>query len=82
MLCRRTTYKICVGAAGTKSLNVRSSQMSKQIKVDEGLFEHILNCIANQKYIGEMTKEVQKEWRETIDKAWNDGMAILSKARR
>lgn len=51
-----------------------------KIVVTEDLFEHILNCLANQKYIGEMAEEVQKEWQEIIDKAWNEGMSLLSEA--
>lgn len=55
--------------------------MAKIIEVTEDLFERLLNCLANQKYIGEMTEEVQKDWQEAFDKTWNEGMAVLSQAR-
>ena len=55
--------------------------MAKTMVVTEDLFERLLNCLANQTNIGEMTKEVQEDWREVIDKTWNEGMVVLSQAR-
>ncbi len=52
--------------------------MAKKIVVDVGLFEHLLNCLANQNYIGEMSEEVQKDWQAEFDKTWNEGMGVLS----
>ncbi len=67
--------------------------MSKTIKIDTDFFEHLLNCLANQKFIGEappngdalaMGQEAYEELHESnqeiIDKAWNKGMAILQGA--
>ena len=54
--------------------------MSK-IMVDENDFEHLLNCLANQKYISEQLDETKKEWQEIIDTAWDKGMQELSKHR-
>lgn len=51
----------------------------KKIKVSKDLFEHILNCMANQKFIHEQKPGVQKEWQQAIDDAWNDGMKLLNK---
>lgn len=52
--------------------------MNSKITIDVGDFEHLLNCLANQKFINEQTPEVQKEWQEVIDAAWNKGMKELS----
>ena len=59
--------------------------MKKTITIDEDFFEHLLNCLANQKYINEINadaltcdyKKIQKENQEIIDRAWNDGMKML-----
>lgn len=48
------------------------------IKIDINIFEHILNCMCNQKYINEQKKEIQKQWQKIIDIAWNKGMRILT----
>lgn len=53
----------------------------KTIVVTEDLFERLLNCLANQSYIGEMTEEVQEDWQEVFDKTWNEGMVVLTNAR-
>lgn len=50
------------------------------ITIDKDQFEHLLNCMCNQKYIFEMSEEVQKEWQETIDKAYHEARAILHKS--
>lgn len=48
----------------------------KTITVDIDYFEHLLNCLANQKY--NPTKQDQK----VIDIAWNNGMNMLLKQSR
>jgi len=61
------------------------------ITIPEDWFEHLLNCLANQKFIGEapvngdalaLGKETRDELQETnqsvIDRAWNEGMSMLS----
>lgn len=66
-------------------------KVEPKITLDKGYFEHLLNCLANQKFIGEappcgdamaMDKNdylnIQRENQEIIDKAWNKGMFILS----
>lgn len=65
-----------------------------RISIDEGSFEHILNCLANQKYVGKAPpcgdamdtepaeyRKVQKDNQEAIDDCWRQGMAFLSKIR-
>lgn len=65
--------------------------MSKVISIDVEFFEHLLNCLANQKFIGEpppcgdamaLSKDeyntIQKENQAKIDEAWNKGMTLLS----
>ena len=62
----------------------------KMIEIEEDFFEHLLNCLANQKFIGEappngdamaMGQESYEELHECnqaiIDKAWNKGMSLL-----
>ncbi|MDR3560491.1 MAG: hypothetical protein P4N59_03470 [Negativicutes bacterium] len=56
-------------------------QMGVRISITTDHFEHLLNCLCNQKYITEQSPEVQADWQERIDAAWNDGMALLSRAR-
>ena len=63
----------------------------KMIEMEEEFFEHLLHCMANQKFIGEappngdaleMGQESYEELQEgnqaIIDKAWNKGMTILN----
>jgi hypothetical protein len=60
---------------------------SNMIKVDSDFFEHLLNCLCNQKYIRDINadaltcdyKSIQKENQIAIDKAYRDGMDILLK---
>ncbi len=67
----------------------------KTITIDIDFFEHLLNCLANQKFIGEkppcgdamaMKKtaylKTQKKNQKIIDIAWNRGMNLLKKARQ
>ena len=63
---------------------------SAEITIDRDFFEHLLNCLANQKFINEppnadgiamgekLCKEEKKLNQETIDKTWNKGMFILN----
>lgn len=67
------------------------TKIDEKIAIDKNYFEHLLNCLANQKFIGEappcgdamaMDKNdylnVQRENQKIIDKAWNRGMFILN----
>lgn len=47
------------------------------VVVNRDWFEHLLNCLANQKYLTEMKFEDQKNAQEVIDAAWVEGMTIL-----
>lgn len=70
---------------------VEADYNQETIEVRTDFFEHLLNCLANQKYIGEAPpngdalamgeetfNELQDANQQTIDDAWNDGMAILA----
>lgn len=64
--------------------------LNNKILIDRPFFEHLLNCLANQKYIhelpncgdglsldGETVQEIREWNQQVIDDAWNDGMGIL-----
>lgn len=64
---------------------------NRQITLDLDYFEHLLNCLANQKFIGEKPpngdamaieeseyNKIQRENQKIIDKAWNQGMFLLT----
>jgi len=66
--------------------------IKEMISIDVDFFEHLLNCLANQKFIGEPPpcgdamalgknkyNAIQKENQRIIDEAWNKGMEILNK---
>lgn len=52
------------------------------ITIGADLFEHILNCLANQKYMPTLHNQSLREHdlQQVIDKAWNEGMEILTKS--
>lgn len=52
--------------------------MEQPITIGADQFEHLLNCMCNQKFIHEMNQETQKEWQETIDKAYHEARGLLS----
>ena len=52
------------------------------ITIDFDFFDHLLECMANQKYIYGQTKDIQEEWQKIIDNAWNAGMEILNTERK
>lgn len=57
----------------------------KTIKIERSFFEHLLNCLCNQKFIRQINadalecdyKKIQQENQQIIDKAWRDGMDAL-----
>lgn len=64
--------------------------MKKKITIDRDFFEHLLNCLANQKFIGEKPpcgdalamgktayQKIQIRNQKIIDKAWKKGMDLL-----
>ena len=62
--------------------NDRAKTNPEYITIDEGFFEHLLNCLANQKYQkvpSEHSSDREKETQTAIDEAWNEGMKILNK---
>lgn len=58
--------------------HARMSKLSnKPVVVSREWFEHLLNCLANQKTINELTQDKIRINQEIIDDTWRDGMAIL-----
>ena len=64
-----------------------------KIMIEESYFEHLLTCLANQKFIGEQPpngdalamgkseyENIQAEHQKIIDEAWRKGMDILSRS--
>jgi hypothetical protein len=57
------------------------------ISVPVDLFEHLLNCLANQKFINDINadalsddtdyRQVQRETQNAIDRTWLKGMDML-----
>jgi hypothetical protein len=74
-----------------KSYDIKWQRDDDKITISKTFFEHLLNCLANQKYVGELPtcgdalaegpekyKNVQEEIQKVIDVAWREGMFILS----
>jgi hypothetical protein len=74
-----------------KSYDIKWQRDDDKIIISKGYFEHLLNCLANQKYIEELPpngdalaegeenyRNIQEENQMAIDKAWREGMFILS----
>jgi len=61
--------------------------MNRKITMDENYFEHLLACLANQKFINEINADalskdtdfevVQLQHQRIIDQAWTTGMDML-----
>lgn len=74
-----------------KSYDVDWQRQDDTITISKSYFEHLLNCLANQKFVEELPtngdaietgeneyRNIQKENQDVIDKAWREGMFILS----
>ena len=48
------------------------------VTISKNYFDHLLNCLANQKYLHEQSPADRKNGQEVIDKAWRSGMFIMS----
>jgi DNA-binding transcriptional regulator YhcF (GntR family) len=64
------------------SMKGEVSQAPDMMLMDAHALEHLLNCMANKNFIHEQTEEVQKEWQNVYDTAWNEGMLLLSQHRQ
>ncbi len=57
-----------------------------EILIDADDFEHLLNCMANQKFLPTIPwkkkSEDEVERQNIIDRAWRKGMNKLSKTKR
>ena len=58
--------------------NDRNRREKEYVTIDAGYLEHLLNCLANQKYMSPDLTVGKNNLQIIIDKAWNDGMEILS----
>jgi hypothetical protein len=45
--------------------------------IQNDVLEHLLNCMANQKFINEQSPEIQKEWQNIIDQAYHEARTLL-----
>ena len=52
--------------------------MQDKVELEVGYFSHLLNCLANQKYLLEMPPADRINGQMVIDEAWNKGMAMIS----
>jgi len=48
-----------------------------EIKVKVDFLEHLLNCLANQKYMHEQAADTAGENQKVIDEAWQTGMDMI-----
>lgn len=55
----------------------KTEELKKLVFIDKDKFEHLLNCMCNQKYIHEQSEAVQREWQEIIDKAYHEARGYL-----
>lgn len=64
--------------------------MNKTITIDREFLDHLLNCLATQKFLydvnadglsegEEKVKQMQSEAQQAIDTAWREGMDMLYK---
>ena len=74
-----------------KSYDIKWQRDDDKITISKSFYEHLLNCLANQKFIGESptcgdglaecpekVRNIQAENQKAINKAWREGMFILS----
>lgn len=50
------------------------------VEIERDVFEHLLNCLANQKYLHEMKLDQRVKMQAVIDEAWRKGMDLLAAA--
>lgn len=50
------------------------------MEIERDVFEHLLNCLANQKYLHEMKLDQRVKMQAVIDEAWRKGMDLLAAA--
>ena len=55
-----------------------TAKPNKLVVMTSDELEHLLNCMCNQKYIHERSKEVQKDWQGIIDKSYHKARGLLS----
>lgn len=51
--------------------------MKQMIEVDINFFEHLLNCMLNQKFLHEQSKEERERNQRVIDEALQKGMDLI-----
>ena len=50
------------------------------VDIERDFFEHLLNCLANQKYVHEQKLDARVKVQAVIDAAWRKGMDLLAAA--
>jgi len=53
--------------------------MAKTVTISVEDFEHLLNCMCNQKYLHEFPAKDALDAQKIIDKAWSEGMELLTR---
>lgn len=60
------------------SLKRLATSTADHITIPLADLEHLLNCMANKNFIHEQSPEIQKEWQDVYDQAWNHMMSLVS----
>ena len=50
------------------------------MEIEREVLEHLLNCLADQKYLHEAKLDVRVKLQAVIDEAWRKGMDLLAAA--
>ena len=72
-----TIYFECMECDNDRDTRIEHFIENDRISIDIDFFEHLLNCLANQKFIGEQNKNTREEHQSIIDNAWSTGMKLL-----
>ena len=71
--------KNCISVAPIETRVLMTTEtINNSITMNKDKFEHLLNCMCNQKYIHEQCSKVKKDWQEIIDKAYHEARGLLS----
>lgn len=60
---------------------MRGCASSTRVWLDAKFFEHLLNCMGNQKFIAELEPKDRIATQDAIDRAYEEGQAILRRWR-
>jgi len=82
--CQNPNVKTCEGC-NVRTEYCPSQPVEREIKpnknnsviINEDQFEHLLNCMCNQKFLHEQCPRIQNEWQEIIDNAYHEARNLL-----